>query len=242
MVKKGKWAVTLVALALALASLRGPERPEAVQADAALELADSRPLVALTFDDGPSLETTPVLLDALAQRGVKATFFLIGEMLPGAETLVQRMEQEGHQIGTHSYDHVRLTGLSADKLRRQVDWTENYLRDLLGQESFLLRPPYGAVDGALERNAHSPLILWSVDPEDWKYRDADRITQHIIDNVQDGDIILLHDIHPTSVEAAARVVDALHEKGFLFVTVEELACQRGVELEPGKIYRSFPPG
>ena len=228
-------------LALALFLTLGPGDPKTVTAEALAQVEVDRPLVALTFDDGPRRSTTEALLDGLAQRGAHATCFLVGEMIPGNEDLVERMEQEGHQIGTHSYDHVYLTGLNARDFSRQVDRTESLLTGILGRTGFFLRPPYGKIDAAVEKRSDSPLILWSIDPEDWDDKNTDRIVEHITANAGDGDVILLHDIYPTSVEAALRVVDALHQKGFLFVTVEELACQRHVELTPGQTYRSFYP-
>ena len=238
MTNKRMWTA-LALLALTLAWCGGGEAP-AVTAAGDAQVPQQR-LVALTFDDGPRRSTTTRLLDALAERGAQATFFLVGECVNGQEELVRRMEAEGHQIGTHSYDHVRLTDLSAADFARQVDRTELLLTDILGHGGFALRPPYGSIDNGVEKRADSPLILWSVDPEDWKYRDADKVAQHIIQNARDGDIILLHDIYSTSVDAAIAVVDALHQEGFLFVTVDELAQQRQTELKPGQCYRSFPP-
>jgi len=201
-----------------------------------------RPLVALTFDDGPRRSTTEQLLDGLAQRGVKATFFLVGEMIPDNEDLVARMDAEGHQIGVHTYDHVRLTALNAADFSAQVDRTRCLIADILGREArCVLRPPYGAVDNGVVKRSGSAIILWSVDPEDWKYKDAARVTDHVVSQARDGDVILLHDIYPTSVQAALDIVDALHQKGFLFVTVDELARERHVELTPGQVYREFYP-
>ena len=214
--------------------------PAAVPVGAGAEV-EACPLVALTFDDGPKRSTTTALLDGLAQRGVKATFFLIGEQIEGNEDLVKRMEEEGHQIGIHSYDHEWLTDLSPADFSREVDRERAILEELLGRGDFAVRPPYGGVDAGVEKRAGGAIILWSVDPEDWKYRDADRVAGHLTENARDGDILLLHDIYSTSVEAALRTVDALHEKGFLFVTVDELARQRKVELKPGKVYRAFYP-
>jgi len=230
-------AILLTALALVPAA---PPASLPAVGDAQVE-GDDPPLLALTFDDGPRRSTTSDLLDGLALRGVKATFFLIGEQVEGNEDLIERMDAEGHQIGIHSFCHKWLTDLNAADFAREVDKERELLSAILGRDNFLLRPPYGGVDNGVEKRANSPIILWSVDPEDWKNQDAQAVAQHIIDHAGDGDIILLHDIYPTSVEAALQVVDALHEKGFLFVTVEELAAQRGVELKNGAVYRSFPP-
>lgn len=197
--------------------------------------------IALTFDDGPRRSTTTKLLDGLAERGVHATFFLVGEQVAGSEDIVKRMEAEGHQIGVHTYDHVRLTGLSAADFSAQVDRTRDQLREILGHDDFWLRPPYGMTDKGVVKRAGSPIILWSIDPEDWNDKNVDRIVDHVVSRAAGGDIILLHDIYPTSVDAALRIVDALHKKGFLFLTVEEL-CQAGRQApKPGEICRQARP-
>lgn len=200
-------------------------------------------LLALTFDDGPRRSTTTALLDGLAQRGVHATFFLVGQRVEnGLEDLVLRMEQEGHQIGIHTYDHTAaLTGLSAADFDAQVGRTRRLLTSILGRSDFALRPPYGAVDAAVRANAGGPIVLWSVDPEDWNTEDAAAVAQHLVSHAKDGDILLLHDLFPSSVEAALQAVDALHEKGFYFVTVEELLAARHITPENGVSYRCAYP-
>lgn len=227
----------------------------AVQADAQFFTEDESPipspqtgvntgqpkLIALTFDDGPRRSTTTALLDGLAERGVKATFFLIGAQLAYNEDIIQRMDEEGHQIGIHTYDHVELTGLSKQDFNAQVDRTRQLLKSILGHNDFLLRPPYGSLDSGIRRNAGCPIILWSIDPEDWKDRNVPREVQHIIDNAQDGSIILLHDIFPESVETALQVVDALHQQGYLFVTIDQLFADRHIPLEAGESYSDAYP-
>ncbi|MBM6871602.1 polysaccharide deacetylase family protein [Pseudoflavonifractor phocaeensis] len=198
-------------------------------------------LVALTFDDGPRRSTTTALLDGLAQRGVKATFFLIGRQIPGNEDLIRRMDAEGHQIGIHTYDHTILTGLNEADFQAQVEVTRTLLTQLLGHNGFLLRPPYGMVDDGVKAMAGAPIILWSVDPEDWREQGADLVSQHLISQAKDGDILLLHDIFPGSVEAALETVDALMDQGFYFVTVEELFSLRHISLENGCVYRCAYP-
>lgn len=169
-----------------------------------------------------------------------ATFFLIGEQIEGNEDLIKRMEEEGHQIGIHSYEHRWLTALSAADFARQVDRERQLLYEILGREDFLLRPPYGGVDAAVEKRANTPIVLWSVDPEDWKDENVDRIVAAVVNQVSDGDIILMHDLFSTSVEAALRVVDELLERGYCFVTVEQLLEERGVTPEAGVHYRRAP--
>jgi peptidoglycan/xylan/chitin deacetylase (PgdA/CDA1 family) len=204
---------------------------------------EEKPLIALTFDDGPSSVMTTRLLDGLAERGVKATFFLVGNMAADNHGLVQRMAEEGHQIGLHTYDHSLqqgLAGLSEAQFRGQVDTTRDLLSALTGQTEYMLRPPYGFVDDSVKKWADAPIILWSVDPEDWKYQNARQVAEHIITHAQDGAIVLLHDIFSTSVEGALKAVDELMKQGYGFVTVEELFAARGMTAEKGAVYNSLP--
>lgn len=198
-------------------------------------------LIALTFDDGPRRSTTTALLDGLAQRGVSATFFLIGSQLENNEDVIRRMEQEGHQIGIHTFDHVKLTGLSKSDFDAQVARTRQRLVEILGHNDFLLRPPYGIIDDGVKQNAGCPIILWSIDPEDWGDQNAAREVEHVVSHAADGAIILMHDIFPASVEAALQIVDRLHQQGYLFVTIDQLFDARHVTLEPGKTYSSAYP-
>lgn len=233
-------ALLVLALLLSLFSVAG-SRKETMQADAPARVEDTTPLIALTFDDGPRRDTTTKLLDGLAERGVPATFFLIGEQLIGNEDIVRRMDEEGHQIGIHTYDHVLLTGLNQADFDAQVGKTRQMLKNILGHNDFVLRPPYGLYDEGVQAKAECSIILWSIDPEDWGDKNPERIVRHIVDNAEDGDVVLLHDIYPTSVEAALRVVDELHAKGYLFVTVDQLFAARGIELQAGEVYRSALP-
>lgn len=231
---------TLLALVLWW-KLLWPAAPATAPAAAPARLEEG-PLVALTFDDGPQAGTTDVLLDGLRERGAEATFFLIGEQLKGNEDLVRRMAEEGHQVGIHTWGHVGLSGLNDRDFYLQVGRMEEALKDLTGQEQYAVRPPYGYVDAGVERRVGAPIYLWSIDPEDWKYRETGRVAEHVVERAKDGDIILLHDIYPTSVRAALDIVDALQARGFRFVTVDELARARGVAPQAGKVYRSFRSG
>ncbi len=238
MVKWKKFAALACILALVL-TLPGPER--SVPADAAAEVTlDGPPLVALTFDDGPRSSTTGPLLDGLELREVPATFFLVGNRIPGNEDLVRRMAAEGHQIGLHTYDHVELRGLSRRDFDLQVGRTRALITDLVGEGNYWLRPPYGFLDKSAESWCGGPVILWSVDPEDWKDDNIDRVVAAVVNHVSDGDIILMHDLFSSSEEAALQVVDALLAKGYCFLTVEQLMEERGVTPEAGKEYRKIP--
>ena len=233
-----KWLALAGALIL-LAALPAPAPSLPADAPAEVEL-DGRPLVALTFDDGPRSSTTGPLLEGLALREVPATFFLVGSRVAGNEELVRRMAQEGHQIGVHTFDHVELKGLTRREFDLQVGKTRAALANLLGDGEFWLRPPYGIFDRPAAQWADSPLVLWSVDPEDWRDSDIDRVVASVTEHVQDGDI-LLHDLYPSSASAALRIVDRLQERGFSFVTVEQLMELRGRPAEKGKVVRCVPP-
>ena len=209
---------------------------EAVPADSGAEIPAGEKYVALTFDDGPRRGTTERLPDGLKERGAKATFFLIGRQVEDNAGLVTRMAEEGHQIGNHTWSHQRLDGVLPDAAAQEVTRTEAALEALLGGGEYWLRPPYGQVaEGA---NFGVPMVKWSVDPRDWESRNTEKVTRAILDSVEPGSIILLHDIYPTSVEAALRVVDKLQEEGYWFVTVEELLWLNGVTPEAGRMYRT----
>ena len=221
----------------AVLRLAGKERGVAVAADAAVSIPESK-YVALTFDDGPRAGTTDVLLDGLYERGVPATFFLIGEQIGTNADLVRRMAAEGHQVGNHTWSHVRLGEAADAEVRRQVGETDALLQGLLGEGDYWVRVPYGLVGDRQRKLFSQPLIQWSVDPEDWRVRDAEKVTDAVLSVVEPGDIILLHDSLETSVEAALRIVDALQEQGYTFVTVRELLERSGVTPEAGIRYRS----
>lgn len=178
--------------------------------------------VALTFDDGPHKTCTAALLDGLKERGVKATFFLMGENISGKEELVQRMQREGHLIGNHSYRHVQMTKEGEDEACRAVEQTEALIESITGARPEYLRPPYGAWNERLECRVNLTTVLWTVDSLDWKLQNTEKIVRRVEKDVQSGDIILMHDIFHTSVEAALRIVDDLKQQGYEFVTVEEL--------------------
>lgn len=178
--------------------------------------------VALTFDDGPHQTCTPALLDGLKQRGVKATFFLMGENIAGKESLVQRMQEEGHLIGNHSYRHIQMTKEGAEQACAEIEQTETLIQNITGRRPEYLRPPYGAWNEQLECRVNLTTVLWNVDSLDWKLQNTEQIVRRVEKDVKNGDIILMHDIFPTSVEAALRIVDDLQKQGYEFVTVEEL--------------------
>lgn len=229
-----KKASYLCLLLLPLLALLGT-RPSAVPAAVPASAAEKSAYVALTFDDSPNGKTTQRLLDGLRERGAHATFFLIGEQIEGQEDLVRRMAAEGHQIGNHTFTHRRLDTSGAEGAR-ELARTEAALHELLGGSGYWVRPPWGFASAETLRETDAPLIHWSVDTEDWKLLDADKVAQRIIDGAQDGDIVLLHDSYATSVDAALAAIDALSARGVAFVTVEELFAHMGVTPERGCLY------
>lgn len=200
------------------------------------ELTEEPKYVALTFDDGPRADTTGRLLDGLLERGATATFFVIGEQIAGNECLIQRMAAEGHQIGNHTYTHVRLLSADRNTVIEEVQKTEVILKNLLGEREFWLRPPYGFIDKQRAALIKTPMIYWSVDPEDWKLLDAKKVESYVLSHVQPGDMILLHDFYPSSVDAALSIVDQLQAQGYTFVTVEELFRIQCVTPQAGTLY------
>ncbi|HEX3827487.1 MAG TPA: polysaccharide deacetylase family protein [Sporichthyaceae bacterium] len=191
--------------------------------------------VALTFDDGPIADTGR-LLGILASAGVKATFFDVGEMAAQSPDAVRAELAAGHEVGNHSWSHPQLTRLSDGQVGDQVDRTAQELASIDGLHPMLFRPPYGAVNDrvcAVLAAQGDPVILWSVDTLDWLHRNADSVYRRAVDGVRPGSIVLMHDIHPTTVDAVPRIIAELTRRGYTFVTVSELY---GGNLEPGAIY------
>ena len=180
------------------------------------------PKIALTFDDGPSAEWTPALLDGLKERGVKATFFLIGENADKNPEIVKRMAEEGHLIGNHTYHHVELTKVSENEARLELADTSAVIVRITGKEPEYMRPPFGAWQRKLEQEIQMLPVLWTIDPLDWTTENQDEIVNKVVTEAEENDIILLHDCYKSSIEAGLRIIDILQEEGFVFVTVDEL--------------------
>lgn len=240
--KRRLWAAGAALAALIVLSAGGERDSRTAGGPAQVEVAtEGPPLAAITFDDGPRPDTTGPLLEGLALREVPATFFLVGERLEGNEDLVREMAAAGHQIGIHTYNHVKLTDLTCEQYNREIGMTREKLTAILGEGDYWLRPPYGIVDQRVQSWADGPLVLWSVDPEDWKKRDRDAVDRAVLSQVKDGDIILLHDVYQSSVDAALDIVDSLLEQGYCLVTVEQLTQLRGNRPGPGEKVLCRPP-
>jgi peptidoglycan-N-acetylglucosamine deacetylase len=184
------------------------------------------PYIAMTFDDGPSATLTPKLLDLLAAHHIKATFFVIGENVAEHPEIVARAAREGHEIGNHSWSHPNLAKMSAESVRSQLQRTDDAIKSATGNHPTLMRPPYGSVTEREKRWIHDEfgyrIILWDVDPYDWKRPGSVVVRNRILKETQPGSIVLSHDIHPGTIEAMPSTFDALEAKGFKFVTVSEL--------------------
>ena len=184
------------------------------------------PYIAMTFDDGPSATLTPKLLDLLAAHHIKATFFVIGENVAEHPEIVARAAQEGHEIANHSWSHPNFGKMSDENVRRQLQQTDDAIKNATGKRPTLLRPPYGSITAREKRWIHDEfgyeIILWDVDPYDWKRPGPAVVRARILKETRPGSIVLSHDIHPGTIEAMPSTFDELEAKGFKFVTVSEL--------------------
>ena len=219
--------VLLLTLCLLACPVHGAQRPK---------------YVALTFDDGPSGRYTQRLLDGLESRGVRATFFLCGYRLEDYGELAQTIRAAGHEIGLHGYSHDSMAEMSVGELRKELADTLSLLPE--GCLVNLMRPPGGASGSqvsTIAKEMNLSIIAWSVDPKDWATNDTDLIFSRLLAQTGDGDVILLHDMTTSSVDAALALVDELKAQGYQFLTVSQLAMLRLCQLRPGQSYEAFRP-
>ena len=203
--------------------------------------AEEEKYAALTFDDGPSGRYTRRLLDGLSERGVQATFLLCGYRMKDYPDITQRIYDEGHEIGFHGYSHDNMSTMSRRQIARELVDCESLLP--AGCKPKFLRPPGGAAGDAVRQVAEARmlgLLTWSLDPKDWETHDAPRVIQRVMSQVQDGDVVLMHDMSDSSVTAALEIVDRLKAQGYTLVTVSQLAKLRHARIRPGALYRCFP--
>ena len=193
-----------------------------VSVEAQGEVESAERILALTFDDGPHEKYTKLLLDGLKERGVKASFFLVGENIPGKEELVRQMAEDGHFIGVHCYSHVDLTAQEIDKSCREIRQTADMIEQITGKRPEYIRPPYGKWNEVLGECVEMLPVFWDIDTLDWKSQNSKKVLAHICRNAEKHQVVLLHDVFATSVEAALEAVDTLEKQGYTFVTVEEL--------------------
>ncbi|TQR20406.1 polysaccharide deacetylase family protein [Psychrobacillus vulpis] len=179
-------------------------------------------VVALTFDDGPNPETTGKILDTLKKYNAKATFFMLGSRVSFYPEIINEMKEAGHELGNHTWNHPDLTKASAQKIALEINNTSNAIEKASGSKPTVFRPPYGAVNKTVRAQTSLPVVLWDVDTQDWKYRDANHLLTHVKEHVKDGSIVLMHDIHPSTADGLDAVLAFLQEEGYSFVTVTEL--------------------
>lgn len=203
-----------------------------------IEIDPKKPMVALTFDDGPG-KRTEELLNVLDENGSRATFFMLGKNVSRYEEVVKKMQDLGNELGNHSWDHENLAQLSDEDIKWEINHTNEVIKNAAGNNPSLMRPPYGSINATVRENVGLPLIMWSIDTEDWKTRDAQKTIEVVMNNVKDGDIILIHDIHDPSVDAAIQLIPQLVDKGYQLVTVSEMAQIKGVKTVSGEKYFSF---
>lgn len=198
----------------------------------------AKKMVALTFDDGPGRYTKEIVA-CLKKYNSKATFFVLGCNVDSYKSELKAADAIGCEIGNHSYDHSNLTKLSAEEIRLQISKTDKKIKNVIGKNTALMRTPGGATGNTVQSAVGKPIILWSIDTLDWKTRDRDKTVKAVMDNVKDGDIVLMHDIHEPSKEAALILIKRLKDAGYQLVTVSELAQYRGYKLKNGTIYHSL---
>lgn len=202
------------------------------------QIDPSKPMVALTFDDGPYGPVGNQIMDSLAQYGGKATFFVVGDRVPSYKAEMQRMVAEGHEIGNHTYNHKYLTKLNGVQIQEQISKCSDAVEAVCGVRPALVRLPGGLKNNTVLANINAPIIMWSIDTLDWKTRNAGKTVNAVMGKVRDGDIVLMHELYSQSGAAAVEIIPRLTQAGYQLVTVSELAQYRG-GLASGKIYSSF---
>ena len=217
-------ALTAVLMAYPVSALWESEEAGAeVKSEASSEIP---PKVAVTFDEGPSSEYTPLLLDGLRERNVKASFFVIGSNIEkeGGEEIIRRIYEEGHLIGNHTWHHVDLSDLSTEDAWKELEMTDSLIKAITGEETALVRPPFGEFPRSMEE-PDKLYVKWTVDSRDWVTKDTQEIVRKVVTDTEENDIILMHDCYETSVEAALQIIDTLSERGYEFVTVDRLLLE-----------------
>lgn len=200
-----------------------------------------RPMIALTFDDSPG-EYTEELINCLVENNAKATFFMLGQNVEAYPEIAKKVSDAGMELGNHSYSHPDLVTIGAEAAAQQVSNTDAALKAATGFEATVMRPPGGSFNDSVKAAIDHPLIIWSIDTRDWATKSEDQTYQVVMDNAQDGSVVLMHDIHEWSVKAAIRMIPDLIAKGFKLVTVSELAEAKGKNLQSGNAYYYFGEG
>ena len=199
-----------------------------------------KPMIALTYDDGPSV-VTPLILDTLEANGARATFYMVGNRMNKHVSTIQRMRDLGCEFGNHTWNHIYLTSYSQSVIHSNLNQMDSNLQEIAGMRSTTVRPPGGFVNDSVRSALASygvPAIMWSIDTLDWKTRNAQATIDTVLNQVRDGDIILMHDLYEATAAASAVLIPELINRGYQLVTVSELAAYRG-GMQPGQSYHSF---
>lgn len=198
----------------------------------------SKPMIALTFDDGPEPGITDQILDVLKQHDAKATFYVLGKNVNKYPELINRIVSEEHELGNHSYSHIYFTEANASQILAEINKTHFAIYNVTnGYLPKTLRPPFGRYDELTIETSYLPLILWNVDTRDWEHRDSSKTIQTVLSNAEDGAIIVMHDVYHETALAMEVVVPQLIERGFQLVTISELFASKGIEMQSGVVYR-----
>lgn len=196
-----------------------------------------KPMIALTFDDGPHYTNTEKILDVLKQNDSCATFFVVGDNAEAYPEILKDISDAGCQIGNHTKNHKDLTNLTDDEIKQEVDYVDKIVKKATGSPTTIIRPPYGAYDKNVQKVLNkTPLIFWDIDTEDWLTLNAKKTIDAVMDQTSDGEIILLHDIHDSTAKAAETFIPRLRAEGYQLVTIEELIYYKGINIKGGETY------
>ncbi len=198
----------------------------------------SKPMIALTFDDGPHPQYTPQILSALKKYNGHATFFVVGNRAQKYPGVIKQISQNGNQIGNHSYSHSQLTKLSESGIKSELKKTSDILQNIIQKKPSIVRPTYGSVNNRVKSASGSPLILWSIDTLDWKTKSKTKTVNKVVGKVKDGDIVLMHDLYKPTAQATEAIIQNLTAKGYKLVTIDELFATRGIKLQNGQVYNN----
>lgn len=207
--------------------------------ESAYDYDETKKYIAFSFDDGPSKNNTKDVVNYLVNNKAHATFFMLGSFMVNNQDIVRYAKENNMEIGSHTYSHSNLRKMKLVKVQNEIDKTNAIFKEITGEDIKLIRPPYGAINSKIVSSFPYTFINWSVDTLDWKYKDSNYVYDYVINNVSDGDIVLMHDIHETTKIAVEKILPELYVRGYRVVSVSELARIKGIELEQNKLYRSL---
>lgn len=195
----------------------------------------NKPMIALTFDDGPNHNTAKILT-TLEKYHIKATFFILGRNIEGNEKVIKKMSDLNMEIGNHMYSHKLLTKLTSDEITKEIKKVDNLIFEITGKNPTLIRPSYGSYNNRIKKIMDRPIIIWNIDTLDWKYHNSKKIYKRVMKSISDGDIILMHDIYNATANSLELIIPELLKEDYQFVTVSELLYYKEKSLEKGKVY------